>query len=72
VDLDQLRALPPVKTVEFADGALRVGVSDLAAATPFVLQWLVDHGHRYRHAVTERADLETVFLSLTGRTLRDR
>ena len=72
VDLDQLRALPPVKTVEFANGALRIGVSDLAAATPFVLQWLVDHGHRYRHAVTERADLETVFLSLTGRTLRDR
>ena len=28
-------------------------------------------GTRYRHVVTERADLESVFLTLTGRTLRD-
>ena len=72
VDLDRLRSLPQVRTAELADGVLKVGVLDLAIATPAVLQWLVDNNHRYRHAVTERADLETVFLALTGRTLRDR
>jgi ABC-2 type transport system ATP-binding protein len=71
VNLDRLRSLPQVRAAELADGVLKVGVSDLAIATPAVLQWLVDSGHRYRHAVTERADLETVFLALTGRTLRD-
>ena len=32
---------------------------------------LVDRGHLYRHVASERADLETVFLTLTGRSLRD-
>jgi ABC-2 type transport system ATP-binding protein len=67
----QLRALPGVTHVDAASGAVRVGVADLAATMPVVLGWLVDHGHSYRHVVTERADLESVFLTLTGRTLRD-
>ena len=71
VDLDRLRLVPHVRTADLAGGVLKVGVSDLAIGTAAVLQWLVDNGHRYRHAVTERADLETVFLALTGRTLRD-
>jgi len=35
------------------------------------LQWLVERGHPYRHVASERADLETVFLTLTGTSLRD-
>jgi hypothetical protein len=38
---------------------------------PAVLQWFTDHGHPYQHVATERANLETVFLTLTGRALRD-
>ena len=50
---------------------LKVGVRDLSSGTPRILQWLVDRGHPYQHIVNERADLETVFLALTGRSLRD-
>jgi ABC-2 type transport system ATP-binding protein len=65
------RALPVVESAVFAGSRLRIGIRDLAADTPTVLRWLVDHGHKYRHVVSERADLETVFLTLTGRSLRD-
>ena len=66
-----LQALAGVTLVETHAGRVRVGATDLAATLPIVLRWLTDHGHPYRHVVTERADLESVFLTLTGRTLRD-
>ncbi len=69
--LDELRALPGVRSATLDAGTLRVGVQDLATETPRLLQWLVDHGQLYRHVSSERADLETVFLNLTGRSLRD-
>jgi ABC-2 type transport system ATP-binding protein len=69
--LDELQALPGVRSAKLESGTLRVGVQDLAADTPRVLQWLVERGHLYRHVASERADLETVFLTLTGRSLRD-
>lgn len=72
VPLDRLQALPGVRTVSLADGVLSVAVVSLGETTPRLLQWLVDNGLPYRHVVTERPDLETVFLSLTGKTLRDR
>jgi ABC-2 type transport system ATP-binding protein len=62
--------LPEVKSVEINLNVLRVGVHDLSGA-PKILQWLTDNGHPYQHVVSERPDLETVFLSLTGRNLRD-
>ncbi len=71
VPVEPLQALPGVTHVEADAGAVRVGVADLADTLPVVLRWLTDHGHQYRHVVTERADLESVFLTLTGRTLRD-
>src|SRR5262245_59892027 len=71
VSLDELRALSEVRIVEQQGATLRIGVGDLAAHAPRVLQWLVDHSFAYRHVVSERADLETVFLTLTGRSLRD-
>jgi ABC-2 type transport system ATP-binding protein len=69
--LDELQALPGVRSATIEAGTLRVGVEDLATETPRLLQWLVERGHLYRHVVSERADLETVFLTLTGRSLRD-
>ena len=69
--LDGLRAVPGVVRAEVAESTLTVSVSDLTATMPRVLGWLSDHGRSYVHAVTERPDLETVFLNLTGRSLRD-
>jgi ABC-2 type transport system ATP-binding protein len=69
--IDEFRSLAVVESAELKGSQLRVGIRSLTADTPAILQWLVDHGHPYRHVVSERADLETVFLSLTGRSLRD-
>jgi ABC-2 type transport system ATP-binding protein len=69
--LDELLAVKGVQSAKLEAGTLRVGVVDLATETPRVLEWLVERGHLYRHVTSERADLETVFLTLTGRSLRD-
>jgi len=68
---EPLRALPEVESAELHEGVLRVGVHNLAAGAPNILQWLTEHGYRYQHLASERPDLETVFLTLTGRSLRD-
>jgi ABC-2 type transport system ATP-binding protein len=69
--VDEIRALPGVRSAELDEGTLRVGVRELATETPGLLEWLVQNGHSYRHVTSERANLETVFLTLTGRSLRD-
>lgn len=69
--LAELQALLGVHSAELVAGTLRVGVQDLSTQTPRVLEWLVEHGYPYHHVASERADLETVFLTLTGRSLRD-
>jgi ABC-2 type transport system ATP-binding protein len=69
--VEQFRALPEVRSVERDGGVLKVGVHDLSSGTPKILQWLSDRGHPFQHVVSERPDLETVFLALTGRSLRD-
>jgi ABC-2 type transport system ATP-binding protein len=69
--VEQLQGIPGVLTAELQGGVLKIGVRDLSAETPKVLQWLVEHGYPYQHVMSERADLETVFLTLTGRSLRD-
>jgi ABC-2 type transport system ATP-binding protein len=69
--LDQLQSLAEVKSAELDKHVLKVGVHDLSTGAPRILQWLADHGHSYQHVASERPDLETVFLSMTGRSLRD-
>jgi len=55
-----------------ADGrSLRVTVESLPDVTPRVLIWLRDRGYRCAHIASQRADLETVFLTLTGRSVRN-
>src|SRR5580658_11169312 len=68
---ERFRGLPEVTSAEIALGVLRIGVHDLSSGAPKILQWLNENGHPYHHVVSERPDLETVFLSLTGRNLRD-
>ena len=68
---EKILALPEVNSAELKDHTLRVGVHDLARGAPGILRWLTDNGHPYHHVSTERPDLETVFLNLTGRSLRD-
>src|SRR5258708_3130004 len=68
---ERLRALPEVVSAEVKDGVLRIGLHELTSGAPIVLTWLSENGCAYQHVVSERPDLETVFLTLTGRSLRD-
>ena len=69
--VDDLRRLPGVRSAELARDVLTVGLDDVSAGTPAVLQWLAGTGRRCTHLASERGNLETVFLALTGRSLRD-
>jgi ABC-2 type transport system ATP-binding protein len=60
-----------VNAVSCADRMLRVTVQSLPEVMPRVLVWLRDRGFRYVHLASQRADLETVFLTLTGRSVRN-
>jgi ABC-2 type transport system ATP-binding protein len=68
---EDVRVLPEVRSAELAEGVLRVGVHNLSAGAPGILRWLDDNGYPYSHVASDRPDLETVFLNLTGRNLRD-
>jgi ABC-2 type transport system ATP-binding protein len=68
---EEMLALPEVKSAELEQSTLRVGVHDLSRDAPGVLRWLAEHGHSYHHVSSEQPNLETVFLTLTGRSLRD-
>jgi ABC-2 type transport system ATP-binding protein len=68
---ETLRTIPGVESAEVREGVLRVGLHELSAGAPAVLRWLAENGHAYQHVASERPDLETVFLTLTGRSLRD-
>ena len=64
-------ALPDVKSAELSQSTLRLGLHDLSRGAPGVLRWLAENGHTFHHVSSEQPDLETVFLTLTGRSLRD-
>jgi len=70
-DESALRALHGVRHVRFEDGHLTLGVDDLADTTVGVLRALAAGGASVRHLSSGRANLEDVFLALTGRQLRD-
>ena len=69
--LEELQRLPAVRSAQLEGGILKAGIRNLSADSPGILQWLVERGLTFNHVVSERADLETVFLTLTGRSLRD-
>jgi ABC-2 type transport system ATP-binding protein len=69
--LDGLRALEGVSAAVWDGTTLRVTVRDLLESTPRVLVWLRERDYRCTHLSSQRADLETVFLTLTGRSVRN-
>jgi len=69
--LDGLRTLPGVSAAEWDGAVLRVTMQDLLACSPPVLIWLREHGYTCSYIGSQRADLETVFLTLTGRSVRN-
>jgi ABC-2 type transport system ATP-binding protein len=66
-----LRAIEGVDSVEWHPNLLRVAMRDLTDTSPRVLEWLRGNGYRCAHLASQRADLETVFLTLTGRSVRN-
>lgn len=68
---EQIMDLPHVETAELKQRVLRVGIHNLSGDAPGLLRWLSEKGHTYHHVSSEQPDLETVFLTLTGRSLRD-
>jgi linearmycin/streptolysin S transport system ATP-binding protein len=68
---EQMLAVPGVKSAELKQSTLRLGIHDLSREAPGVLRWLAENGHSFHHVSSEQPDLETVFLTLTGRSLRD-
>ena len=66
-----LRALRGVDDASAEGPLLRVTLGDLLEHSPAVLGWLRDHGYSCSHLASQRADLETVFLTLTGRSVRN-
>jgi ABC-2 type transport system ATP-binding protein len=66
-----LRSLAGVDAADMENHTLRVRLDDLLASSPRVLAWLSENGYRCSHIASQRADLETVFLTLTGRSVRN-
>jgi ABC-2 type transport system ATP-binding protein len=70
-DAGPVRAVPGVQSAELAGNQLSVWLQDLSDFAPGVLGWLAAGGHRFDHVSSETPNLETVFLTLTGKSLRD-
>jgi ABC-2 type transport system ATP-binding protein len=70
-DTDALRKLAGVRSVHARDGHVQLHVEYLHAAVPAVLAELEAQGVSLAELRTHSATLEDVFVSLTGRHLRD-
>ncbi|MYN04608.1 ATP-binding cassette domain-containing protein [Pseudoduganella sp. DS3] len=66
----QLAAQPGVAGVRHSGVLFDISLHDAAHAAR-VLRWLDEQGHTLAHFSTARTKLEDIFLTLTGRTLRD-
>ena len=71
VDLAALARQPGIELPTQDGTRLRAGISDLGRTAPALLSWLAANGHAVHRISSGRAELEDVFLSLTGRQLRD-
>jgi ABC-2 type transport system ATP-binding protein len=70
--LAEIKILPGVTRVDLDGTELVVCAADLGVAAPRVLERLAARGHSCQELTSRRANLEDVFLALTGRTLRDK
>jgi ABC-2 type transport system ATP-binding protein len=71
VDPSRLQQLPGVREVAEENGATRLTVSQVHLAVPALLAELSQTGVELTRLATHHATLEDVFVSLTGRHLRD-
>jgi ABC-2 type transport system ATP-binding protein len=71
VDTNALLQEPGVTRAGQVDDQLTLTIADLGTALPHALTWLAAHGHPVHRIASAEADLEDVFLALTGRQLRD-
>ena len=69
--LAEISALPGIGSVTLDGLRLTVAAAELGTAAPRVLERLAARGFSCRELTSRRANLEDVFLGLTGRTLRD-
>ena len=69
--LAEIRHLPGVIQVDLNGTEVSVSANDLGTAAPRVLERLASRGFSCQELTSRRANLEDVFLALTGRTLRD-
>ena len=68
--LAELHRLPGVRSARLESPNLAVELNDLGGA-PEILRLLHDRGETVVHLASDRPNLESIFLSLTGRQLRD-
>lgn len=68
---NMLRQLPSVENVSREGPTWRLTVREVHRAVPALLAALAEHGIEARHLATHHATLEDVFMTLTGRRLRD-
>ena len=71
VDAAPIRNLPGVREVNATNGRLTVGAMSVSETAPALFDYLTRQPCTIRHVSTGRANLEQLFLSLTGRQLRD-
>ena len=71
IDEAEVAALPGVRAVRRVAGGYEVQVEALHRAVPALLTMLAQRGAELANLTTHSASLEDVFVSLTGRQLRD-
>ena len=69
--LAEIRGLPGVVQVDLVGTEVSVSANDLGTAASRILERLAARGFSCQELTSRRANLEDVFLGLTGRTLRD-
>ena len=67
----RLRELPAVVSVRLEEGGYCLAVTEPHVAIPALLQLLQTDGHGLARLTTRHASLEDVFVTMTGRHLRD-
>jgi ABC-2 type transport system ATP-binding protein len=65
------RALPSVESVREDDGLIALNVKQPHLTIPALLETIDKQGGKLQHLTTRQASLEDVFVSLTGRHLRN-
>jgi ABC-2 type transport system ATP-binding protein len=70
-ELGDIGRIPGVQRAELKGHRLTCWLTDLSDCTPVVIDWLSTQRLRYDSIGTETPSLEAVFLTLTGRSLRD-